>query len=128
TGRAAESERLQVSADQAALAKYETRDGQPVWLVGTGSTSVEVSERDGVPMTAELVDKLTQYLAAPVDGVKPLPEEFLDLDGDGSAFDQADLDVAVAAYWNDERAGGKRKVWRYYHREQLGSMTHASDS
>jgi RHS repeat-associated protein len=59
---------------------------------------------------------------------KPLVEEYMDLDGDGDGFDSGDLEVAYQAYWNDEPAGGPKKVWKYYLKDHLGGTTHTVDS
>jgi RHS repeat-associated protein len=59
---------------------------------------------------------------------KPLVEEYMDLDGDGDGFDSGDLEVAYQAYWNDEPAGGPKKVWKYSLKDHLGGTTHTVDS
>ena len=79
-------------------------------------------------MDAYLLDALTAYINGERAGPKPLPAEYMDLNGDGQELDSEDLAVAQAAFAHDERVGGERTVWRYSVGDHLGSMTHVTDS
>ncbi|MGE5788047.1 MAG: toxin TcdB middle/N-terminal domain-containing protein, partial [Myxococcales bacterium] len=110
------------------FAEYELRKGEEHFRVDHAVTGVEVTRGPGIEIDAYLLDELTSYAANPVGKAKPLPEEYLDLDRDGDAFDSEDLAVAIDGYWNGQVVGGQRSVWRYSHRDQLGSTTSTSDS
>ena len=53
----------------------------------------------------------------------------MDFDKDGD-FDAADVTIAETAFGSAERErlGGEKLIWRYYHRDQLTSTTHVTDS
>ncbi len=106
---------------------FEIRDGVPVWLVDAGADKVEITESDGVEVDLFLAEQLAQYVAGRSQ-LKPLPEEYMDLDGDGDGFDAGDLVVAEEARKSRQKAGGAKRIRRYYHGDHLTSTTHITDS
>jgi hypothetical protein len=78
---------------------------------------------------AEVVHTVQARPSSSIAVKKPLPAEYMDLDGDGDAlFDNEDLKVALDAYWRGTRVGGNAKVWRYTHKDHLGGNTVVTDS
>lgn len=73
--------------------EYELRDGDAVWILEAGDGHVEVNTARGIRITAYLLDQLNTYVASGGQGLKPLPAEYMDLDGDGDGFDSGDLSV-----------------------------------
>jgi RHS repeat-associated protein len=109
---------------------YQERRGDAVWSFDTGTAEVEVRRSKGVIIPGTyLLDELNAYAKDPTGKPKPLPAEYLDLDGDGDAgFDAADAAEAAHAYWQDQPVGGQKLLWRYLHKDLLDSTTHVSDS
>ena len=108
---------------------YQQRDGQPTWVVSAGSSKVaEISQTPGLVPSLALLDQLVAYRLDSSRRPKPAAEELLDFDGDGSGVDAADLAVARERYWAGVATGVPVKVVRYYHKDQLGGPTHATDS
>lgn len=107
---------------------YHQLDGEDVWFVGDNSIRAEVVKSKGVAVDAYLLDQLTTYVSGNQSGPKPLPEEYMDLNGDGRRLDAADLQVASQGYQQEQRVGGERVVFRYSTRDQLGGTTHQTDS
>jgi RHS repeat-associated protein len=108
--------------------RYQIRDGEETWILGAGLSQAEVRQTQGLRVDLPLLDELTAYVQNPTGKKKPLPQEFMDLSGDGKGFDANDLEVAYQAYWNDVPAGGPRKVWKYTLKDHLGGTTHTVDS
>lgn len=107
---------------------FQIRDGEEVQFVELGAATAELTRSQGMRVDLYLLNELIAYAQSGGQGLKPLPEEYLDLDGDGDGFDAQDLAVATTAYMNETRVGGSRDVWRYYHRDQLDGTTHITDS
>lgn len=107
---------------------YHQLDGEDVWFVGDSSIRAEVVKSKGVAVDAYLLDQLTAYANGSQTSPKPLPEEYMDLNGDGRRFDAADLDLARQGYLGETRVGGERVVFRYSTRDHLGGSTHQTDS
>lgn len=111
--------------------QYQERDGVPVWML-EASAAVEVARAPGIPIDSYLYAELSQYVqrleAGLPPGPKPLPEEYLDLDGDGDGFDRGDLDVAAQGWASGALVGGPRELWRYHHEDHAGSTTLVTDS
>lgn len=104
-----------------------------IFRVGAGASTTEIRRSDGVDVDAVLLNQLSALVpeegVAPQDpALRPLPIEYMDLDGDGDWFDQDDLEVALTAFTNGRQAGGTRDVWSYHHGDQLGGTTHVTDS
>jgi RHS repeat-associated protein len=106
---------------------YEQRMGDEVWRVRAGGQDVELRRALGLRMDATLLDELTAYVNAPAGKPKPLPQEWLDLDGDGDGFDSGDLAVAQQAFWNGLPAGTPRVEWRFVAKDRLGSGVAVTD-
>ncbi|MBN2340922.1 MAG: hypothetical protein JXX29_22900 [Deltaproteobacteria bacterium] len=146
---------------------YQIRNGKQTWFVGGGPGQAEITESDGLEVNLYLLDELNEYVTSPPtplqqDGEgsyeevkKPLPAEFMDLDGDGDYnFDEGDLKIAREAFWSETSINGscgddtnnsnvgadfisahlscssnnKPLVWRYYHKDHLGGNTVVTDS
>ncbi len=107
---------------------YHQLDGEDVWFVGDSSIRAEVVKSKGIAVDAYLLDQLTAYVNGNQSAPKPLPEEYMDLNGDGRRLDVADLQVAGQGYQEERRVGGERVVFRYSTRDQLGGTTHQTDS
>jgi RHS repeat-associated protein len=106
----------------------EERDGVAITRVTLGAADVEIRKLSGLELDATLLDELVAYVNAPAGKPKPLPQEWLDLDGDGDGFDAGDLAEAQAAYWAGRLAGTPRNEWRYIHHDHLGSSALTTDS
>jgi len=107
---------------------YEERDGDKLWRATGPSANVEVRSSRGLLVDASLLDELTAYVNSPANRPPPLPQEWLDLDGDGDGFDAGDLAVARQAYWSGTRAGTPRNTWQYVHSNLIGSSLLVTDS
>ncbi len=113
-------------------AGFEIRQGEPTWVTGAGGVKVEVRKSKGVMFDLDLVDAVSAYFhgggkAAGRD--PPLPQEYLDLNGDGSSdFDALDLTLAENSRSDERPVGGPRELWTYYHTDLLGAATHVTDS
>lgn len=107
---------------------YAIHDGEEVWFARTGSASVEVARSQGVKVDAYLLDRLTAYANGSRSGPKPLPAEYMDLNGDGRIMDAADLALAQQSYSTETRVGGEKLVWRFSTTDHLGSVSQSTDS
>lgn len=116
---------------------YEVRDlvlatgeveTDELWLVGTGLGSAEIRRAAGVDVDAFLLNQLSAYADGAARQLRPLPVEYMDLDGDGDSLDEGDVEAATAAFVAGRKAGGVRDVWTYHHTDQLGGTTHITDS
>jgi RHS repeat-associated protein len=121
TGRPVEVHRF-IASD------YQVRNGEEVWFVGAGSTSAEIVRSKGIKVDAFLLDQLTAYVNGTGMKPKPLPEEYMDLNGDGRRLDVDDLAAAQDAYIAGTRTGGEKTIFRYYTSDHLGGTTHVTDS
>ena len=110
------------------IAGYEIRNGDEHWKLSAGAATAEVTRAEGLRVDAFLLDELTTYVASPEGKQKPLPQEFMDLNGDGHGFDSADLALAQQGLWNETPVGGARTIWRYFHSDQLASTLTVTDS
>jgi RHS repeat-associated protein len=90
----------------------------------------ELRSSPGLRVDMALLDELRQYVnggGRSASLKQPLPDEYMDLNGDESAdFDAADLAWAEAA--GDEPVGEPRLSVTYHHADHLGSATHATTS
>ncbi|MCS6760462.1 MAG: RHS repeat-associated core domain-containing protein, partial [Candidatus Devosia euplotis] len=108
------------------LVEVETEE---IWQVSTPAAMVEVRRADGIEVDAPLLAQLRQFEAGQQTDLKPLVEEYMDLDGDGDGvFDAQDLAEAEQAFELHRKAGGPRHVWTYHHSDLLGATTHVTDS
>ena len=108
--------------------EYEERQAEKVYRVQSSGVSVEYHSAPGLAIDATLLDELTSYVNTPSGKPKPLPQEWLDLDGDGDGFDAGDLAEAQQAFWQGRLAGGPRGDYRYVETDHLGSSVLATDS
>ena len=108
---------------------YQIRNNQEIWFVSGGHGRVEITDAKGLEIDLDLLEEMTAYVADPAHSKKPVPAEYMDLDGDGDYdFDSEDLRVAKNAYWNGIAVGKDAQVWRYYHEDHLGSSAIVTDS
>lgn len=110
------------------VANYETRNGDEHWKLSAGLATAEVMRAEGLRVDAFLLDELTQYVLSPAGKEKPLPQEFMDLNGDGQSFNALDLALAQQSVWDEEPVGGTRTIWRFLHGDLLGSTATVTDS
>jgi RHS repeat-associated protein len=110
------------------LQGYEERAGDFVWHVSGTGFDVEARRAAGLRVDAVLLDELTAYVNAPANKPKPLPREWLDLDGDGDGFDAGDLAEARSAFWAGRLAGTARVSWRFVQSDHLRSSVLVTDS
>lgn len=108
--------------------EYEIHDGEEVWFAGGAAAQAEIVRSRGFKIDALLLDELTQYVNGVRAGPKPLPAEYMDLNGDGRVMDADDLAVARQAYASETRVGGEKLVARYTTADHLGNATIATDS
>ena len=109
--------------------EYQIRDGEEIWFAGGGSVTAEIIKSKGVKVDLFLLEQLTAYVAAnDNDKVKPLPAEYMDLNGDGIVMDAADLQIAQDGYAAEQRVGGEKFVWKYITSDHLGGASHVTDS
>jgi RHS repeat-associated protein len=106
---------------------YEERADDSVWRTDAPGFQAEVRQARGLPVDAMLLDELTAYVNAPQGKPKPLPQEWLDLDGDGDGFDAGDLAVARQAFWDGTLAGSSRLEWRFLEHDHLSSSAVLTD-
>ncbi|HMA95771.1 MAG TPA: RHS repeat-associated core domain-containing protein, partial [Polyangiaceae bacterium] len=106
---------------------YEIRDSDEHWQVGAGLATAELTRAKGLRVDAFLFDELTEYVLSPAGKAKPLPEEFMDLNRDGHGFDTGDWELAQQGLWTEAPVGGERTIWRYHHKDFLGSAVSVSD-
>ena len=103
-------------------------------FISGGQGQAEVKRSKGLEVDLYLLDELANYVSNPADKTKPLPAEYMDLDGDGdNNFDDADLQIALDAYWSEQPVkpvgtGDNFYIWRYYHKDHLGGNTVVTDS
>lgn len=109
------------------LPDYEQHGADELWRGAAPGVNVELRRTQGLRIDAALLDDLTAYLATPQSAPKPLPEEWLDLDGDGDGFDAGDLAEAKSAFWEGRLAGSARVEWRYTHTDHLQSTQLTTD-
>jgi len=107
---------------------YSIRNGEEIWFAGTGAVRAEVVRSKGVEVDAFLLDQITNYVNGERAGPKPLPAEYMDLNGDGISLDVADLEAARAAFMSEGRVGGEKLVWRFSAVDHLGSTNQSTDS
>ena len=107
--------------------EYEIRDGEEVWFASAGLAHAEVIRSKGVKVDAYLLDQLTKYVNGE-EVPKPLPAEYMDLNGDGVAMNAADLVLAQQSFTNETRVGGEKLVWRFTTSDHLGSASKVTDS
>lgn len=108
--------------------EYEERQGDKLYHVRGGELSVEYHTAPGLSIDAALLEELSSYVNAPAGKPKPLPQEWLDLDGDGDGFDSGDLSEAQQAFWQSRLAGTARSDYRYVETDHLRSAVLATDS
>jgi RHS repeat-associated protein len=110
------------------FSEFQDRDGEAVYSTSAMGVNAELRRSPGLEMDALLLDELTAYVNAPQDKPKPLPAEWMDLDGDGDGFDAQDLAEAQRAFWEGRRAGTARVEWRFAQADYLGSSLLVTDS
>lgn len=106
---------------------FEERDGEAVWLIAGGAGTLEITESPGLRVDLTLAESVRSYYAG-VSDHKPLPEDWMDVDGDGDRFDADDVAEVEAAAEEGRLAGTGRRIRRYFHRDHLTSTVEVTDS
>ena len=107
---------------------YQIRDGEEVWFAGASLARTEIVRSQGVLIDAYLLDEISAYANGQRLGLKPLPAEYMDLNGDGRELDADDVALAQQAFASEQRVGGAKLISRFTTGDHLGSVSQVTDS